>query len=246
MWASLTSLRAASERGVTRHLKSSGWLNYRLESASHRAEAGLPDDSFVDFDFRCHLTLLVHTRFNVEREKGPESIQGQTTEPILEIYQHSILKSESTAAWFTSPALHLKRLEPINVSTWENTTPPRLFCGQTPRPTRIQPPPDSSLVGQSISRPYFSHIYHIEPGLDSLLEILHESPLLDFALEVIKTSCARAGANRLLVPLRYLRRLDLPTPTAGYNPTSPITGTPRGGHDDIHRHRWQDYVASRP
>jgi hypothetical protein len=69
MWASLTSLRAASERGVTRHLKSSGWLNKQLESASHRAGAGLPDHSFVDFDFRCHLAPLVHTGFDVERSE---------------------------------------------------------------------------------------------------------------------------------------------------------------------------------
>lgn len=68
VWASLTSWRAVLERGFTVQLKSTGWLNHQLESASHRAAADLPDNSIIDFDFRCHF-IIIYARFNVERSK---------------------------------------------------------------------------------------------------------------------------------------------------------------------------------
>ena len=72
-WVSLTSLRAASERGFTKHLKSTGWLNHPSENVSCDAEANLPDNTLLELDLRFHFALIIHARFDVKRsEDGRE------------------------------------------------------------------------------------------------------------------------------------------------------------------------------
>jgi len=99
-------------------------------------------------------------------------------------------------------------LELINVNTSEHAVLPRLFDGQTPRLRelslcRIRPWPANQFRG--LTSLALSCVYRVEPGLDSLLELLCESPLLLDPLWIL----SRPATPLQEKPTHRLSRFDI-------------------------------------